>query len=260
MGEGLAIVRSAKPGQNCLPAARVASNSAAHTYACAAHTYAHATHAYAQATQTYAHVTHAYACAAAAYAYVTHTYAHATDAYAHATQTYAHATQAYACAAPAYVPTTHAYEPDGQPVSHVPAPSARPISTCALPVPNPSPIPVNRSTPPKQTHPLAQFPPRSAYVREKPVDARYLTPAHRDQLKRVIYTRRDEIAKVIERMEAKHWYTDDAVLQNLRSAYHALHAAVQVMCSLDGSPVETKPVGPIYPLPSGRQKRRGWVG
>jgi hypothetical protein len=73
------------------------------------------------------------------------------------------------------------------------------------------------------------------------MDARYLTPEHRQRLKRIIYTRRDEIGKVIERMEKRNWYTDDAVLQNLRSAYHALHAAVQVLGNLEGVPVKVDP-------------------
>ena len=73
------------------------------------------------------------------------------------------------------------------------------------------------------------------------MDARFLTQLDRDAFKRVLYTRRDEIGRCIKRMEARQWYTDDAMLQNLRSAWHALHAAVQVMVSLDGTPVTIHP-------------------
>ena len=73
------------------------------------------------------------------------------------------------------------------------------------------------------------------------MDARFLSQADRDAFKRLIYGRRDEIGRVIKRMEQRRWFTDDAVLQNLRAAWHALHAAVQVMASLDGTAVKVPP-------------------
>jgi hypothetical protein len=80
------------------------------------------------------------------------------------------------------------------------------------------------------------------------VDARYLTQAERDAFKRAVVARRDTVGRVIKRMEARRWYTDDAVLHNLRSAWHALHAAVQALCALDGQPVKRHEPGPRYPL------------
>ena len=82
------------------------------------------------------------------------------------------------------------------------------------------------------------------------MDARFLAQSDRDAFMRLIYTRRDEIGRMIKRMEARRWFTDDAVLQNLRSAWHALHAAVQVMASLDGTPVKVQspPVKPTADL------------
>ena len=80
------------------------------------------------------------------------------------------------------------------------------------------------------------------------MDARYLTQPHRDQLKRLVCARRDAVGQLIKRMEARGWYTDDALLQSLRAAYHALHAAVQAIVATDGTPVKTYQKGPRYPL------------
>jgi hypothetical protein len=80
------------------------------------------------------------------------------------------------------------------------------------------------------------------------MDARYLTQPQREQLKRVICGRRDEVGRIIKRMEARQWFSDDAALQSLRAAYHALHAAVQALVATDGTPVKTFQKGPRYPL------------
>jgi hypothetical protein len=80
------------------------------------------------------------------------------------------------------------------------------------------------------------------------VDARYLTQPERDAFKRLVIARRDEIGTCIKRMEARRWYTDDAVLQNLRAAWHALHAAVQSLGTIDGQPVRQMSTKPRYPL------------
>lgn len=80
------------------------------------------------------------------------------------------------------------------------------------------------------------------------MDARYLSPSDREAFKLAIIARRDAIGRVIKRMEARRWYTDDAVLQNLRSAWHALHAAVQDLVALDGLPAKVFEPGPRYPL------------
>jgi hypothetical protein len=80
------------------------------------------------------------------------------------------------------------------------------------------------------------------------VDARYLTQAERDAFKMALITRLDAIGRVIKRMESRGWYANDAVLHNLRSAWHALHAAIQALCALDGQPVRRHEKGPKYPL------------
>jgi hypothetical protein len=63
-----------------------------------------------------------------------------------------------------------------------------------------------------------------------------------------VIARRDAVGPVIKRMEARGWYTNDATLHNLRAAWHALHAAVQALCAIDGTPVMRKETGPRYPL------------
>jgi hypothetical protein len=80
------------------------------------------------------------------------------------------------------------------------------------------------------------------------VDARYLTQADRDAFKMAVIARRDAVGRVIKRMEARRWYTDDAVLHDLKAAWHALHAAVQALVALDGQPVKTFDRSPRYPL------------
>jgi hypothetical protein len=80
------------------------------------------------------------------------------------------------------------------------------------------------------------------------VDARYLTQAHRDKLKVAIVNRRDSVAQILKRMEAKRWYTSDPVLASLRAAYHALDAALQSMVTIDGQPVKQFHDAPRYPL------------
>jgi hypothetical protein len=70
------------------------------------------------------------------------------------------------------------------------------------------------------------------------VDPQYLTPAQRVAFKRAVAARRDAVGACIRRMEAVGWFTDDPVLQNLRSAYHALHAAVQVLGTVQDAPVK----------------------
>ena len=86
------------------------------------------------------------------------------------------------------------------------------------------------------------------------MDARYLSQAERDAFKRVVCGRRDEIGRIIRRMEARRWYTDDATLHNLRAAWHALHAAVQALAALDGTPVVKHVKGPKYPVEDGRSR------
>jgi hypothetical protein len=80
------------------------------------------------------------------------------------------------------------------------------------------------------------------------VDARYLTQKDRTAFKLALVARRDAVGRVIKRMESRGWYTDDAVLHNLRSAWHALHAAVQAMNAIDGTPVMEQRRGPTYPV------------
>lgn len=80
------------------------------------------------------------------------------------------------------------------------------------------------------------------------VDARYLTQADRDAFKAAVIARRDAVGRVIERMEARRWFTDDAVLNDLRAAWHALHAAVQALAAVDGQPVKEHRRGPRYPV------------
>jgi hypothetical protein len=80
------------------------------------------------------------------------------------------------------------------------------------------------------------------------VDARYLTQADRDAFKLAVLARRDAVGRVIARMEARGWYTDDAVLHDLRAAWHALHAAVQALAAVDGQPVKQYQQSPRYPL------------
>ena len=80
------------------------------------------------------------------------------------------------------------------------------------------------------------------------MDARYLTQKDRDAFKMAVIARRDAVGRVIKRMEARRWFTDDAVLQNLRASWHALHAAVQVLTALDGTPVKTPPQH-VKPVP-----------
>ena len=79
------------------------------------------------------------------------------------------------------------------------------------------------------------------------VDARYLTQADRDAFKRAVIARRDAVGRVVARMEARRWYTDDAVLHDLKAAWHALHAAVQALAATDGQPVKQFRKGPRYP-------------
>jgi hypothetical protein len=66
------------------------------------------------------------------------------------------------------------------------------------------------------------------------VDARYLTQKDRDAFKLAVIARRDAVGRVIARMEARGWYGDDAVLHDLRAAWHALHAAVQALTASRG--------------------------
>jgi hypothetical protein len=89
---------------------------------------------------------------------------------------------------------------------------------------------------------------RRSSVTESWVDARYLTQKDRDAFKMAVIARRDAVGRVIKRMEARQWFTDDAVLHNLRSAWHALHAAVQALGAVDGQPVKHYSQGPRYPL------------
>lgn len=64
----------------------------------------------------------------------------------------------------------------------------------------------------------------------------------------MLCARREEIGVVIKRMEARAWFSDDAVLQNLRAAWHSLHAAVQALQAVDGQPVRTYDGRPKYPV------------
>ena len=80
------------------------------------------------------------------------------------------------------------------------------------------------------------------------MDARYLSQPDRDAFKRIVCARRDEIGQLIRRMEARNWFTDDGVLQNLRAAWHSLHAAVQALKETDGQPVKRYEPGPKYPV------------
>jgi hypothetical protein len=80
------------------------------------------------------------------------------------------------------------------------------------------------------------------------MDARNLPQPDRDAFKRIVCDRRDEVGQLIRRMEARRWYTDDGVLQNLRAAWHSLHAAVQALKATDGQPVKRFEPGPKYPL------------
>lgn len=84
--------------------------------------------------------------------------------------------------------------------------------------------------------------------RDGPVDARYLTQPERDAFKHLVCARRDEVERIIKRMQTRRWYTDDAVLQNLRASWHSLHAAVQSLGAVDGTPVKRDVPGPKYPL------------
>ena len=80
------------------------------------------------------------------------------------------------------------------------------------------------------------------------MDAHDLTQPDRDAFKLAVIARRDAVGRVIKRMEARGWYTDDAALHNLRAAWHALHAAVQALKAVDGLPVRQHKPGPKYPL------------
>ena len=80
------------------------------------------------------------------------------------------------------------------------------------------------------------------------MDARYLTQKDRDAFKAAVIARREAVGRVIARMEARGWYTDDAVLHDLKAAWHALHAAVQSLAAVDGQPVRQYQRGPRYPL------------
>ena len=74
--------------------------------------------------------------------------------------------------------------------------------------------------------------------------------------KRAVSARRDAVGACIRRMEGRGWFTDDPVLQNLRAAYHALHAAVQVLVMVEDAPVRrpeprprpTPDLGDLSPL------------
>ena len=80
------------------------------------------------------------------------------------------------------------------------------------------------------------------------VDARYLNQPQRDVFKQAVIDRRDAVGRVIERMEARRWYTNDPVLHSLRAAHHALHAAVNSLVAIDGQPVEEYDPRPRYPV------------
>jgi hypothetical protein len=80
------------------------------------------------------------------------------------------------------------------------------------------------------------------------MDARYLSQPDRDAFKRIVCARRDEIGTLIKRMENRHWFTDDGALQNLRAAWHSLHAAVQALRETDGKPVKRYEPGPKYTM------------
>jgi hypothetical protein len=80
------------------------------------------------------------------------------------------------------------------------------------------------------------------------VDVRYLSHKDRDAFKRILCARREEIGAVIKRMESRSWYSDDAVLQNLRAAWHSLHAAVQALKATDGEPMRVHDARPKYPI------------
>ncbi|HTL28203.1 MAG TPA: hypothetical protein VL282_03240 [Tepidisphaeraceae bacterium] len=58
------------------------------------------------------------------------------------------------------------------------------------------------------------------------MDVTRLSQEDREKLLLAIAERRDYLARLIRWMERTGWYGNDPILNSVRSAYHALHSAV----------------------------------
>lgn len=58
------------------------------------------------------------------------------------------------------------------------------------------------------------------------MDVTRLSQKDREKLLHAIAQRRDYLARLIRWMERTGWYGNDPVLNSIRSAHHALHAAI----------------------------------
>jgi hypothetical protein len=75
------------------------------------------------------------------------------------------------------------------------------------------------------------------------VNTHSLTPEQRQRLIRLLARHRDEIDRVVERMRAKAWYTDDALFNSLVAAHASLHAAGNMLAVNGEAPDWVKRMG-----------------